>query len=412
MLRSVVSAYRDAFSGLNRATWLLCAATLVNRSGTMVLPFLTLYLVQKRGFTITEAGQALAVYGVGGVAGSYLGGWLCDRLDAHRVMVASLTLSGAGFLLLGHLRTRPAILLTMLALSLVGEAFRPASSTALAASSPPAMRAKAFALSRLAINLGMTLGPSIGGFLALYDYAWLFRVDGGTCLLAAGLLWTSFREELRTAVSRPAAEGGVSPWRDRPYLVLLVLMFLLAIAFFQLLSTVPLTLRGLFHFSEARIGLVLSINTLIIVAFEMVLIHGLAGRDPLRVVGLGGFLVCLGLALLPLAPGLGFAYAALTIAIWTVGEMLTLPVVAGVIANRAGETNRGHYMALFSISFEGAFVVAPLVGTWIYQRYGPRLLGGAIGVLGIVLWAGLTALSRRWRPAAGTPAAVETAAAS
>jgi predicted MFS family arabinose efflux permease len=412
MLRSILSAYRNAFSGLNRATWLLCSATLVNRSGTMVLPFLTLYLTRERGFTITQAGQALAAYGIGGIFGSYLGGWLCDRLDARRVMVASLALTGAGFFRLGHLRTRPAILLTMGCLSLVGEAFRPASATALAAASPPEMRARAFALSRLAINLGMTLGPTIGGFLALYDYGWLFVADGGTCVLAAVLLWASFREELRVTAPRPAAAagGGMSPWRDGPFLALLFLLFLLGTAFFQLLSTFPLTMRDLYHFSEARIGLALAINTVIIVAFEMVLVHRLSGRDPLRLLGLGSFLVCAGLGILPFGVSLGFLYVALSVGIWTLGEMLTLPLVAGVIANHADEANRGRYMGLFTIAFEGASVAAPLCGTWVYQRFGPRFLWNAVGLLGLVIWAGFAAVARRWRSPAQALVATEAPA--
>jgi predicted MFS family arabinose efflux permease len=409
MLRTVSKAYREAFSGLPKPVWLLAAASLVNRSGTMVLPFLVLFLTERRGFTTAQAGQTLAFYGLGGAAGTYLGGWLCDRLDARRVMGGSLLLTGAGFLLLGGLQTRPAILAAMFFLSLVAEAFRPANSAAIAAASPPAVRIKAFALYRLAINLGMTLGPAIGGFLAARDYAWLFRVDGGTCALAALLLWFFFRREVRAVdrgERRAAAAAERSPWRDGPFMAMAVLMFVLAIVTFQVTSTFPLTLRDLHGLNASRIGVAMAINTLIIVVFEMILMHRLGARDPLKVVALGSFLFCFGMGLLPW--GRGFAYVAFTVAVWTVGEMLTFPVLSGVVANRAGEANRGRYMAIFTLSFEGAFVIAPLAGTWIYQRFGPRTLWNAATGVGVVLFAGYWALSHvfaRERAAAHVSAA-------
>jgi predicted MFS family arabinose efflux permease len=394
MLRTIARTYREAFSGLPRPVWLLSIASLVNRSGTMVLPFLALFLIERRGFTATQAGWTLGCYGAGGVAGTYLGGWLCDRFDPRGVMAASLVLTGAGFLTLGHLEGRAAIFVTVFFLSLVAESFRPANSTAIAAASPPAVRTKAYALYRLAINLGMTLGPAIGGFLAARDYAWLFWADGGTCILAAGLLWVFFRRDVRAvdaAEVRAAAAGERSPWRDGPYLALAGMMFLLALVTFQVISTFPLTLRDVYRFDESRIGLALAVNTLIIVLFEMVLIHRLGARDPFKVVAVGSLIFCLGLGLLPF--GGGFAYVAFTVVVWTIGEMMAFPLLAGIASNRAGEANRGRYMAIFTLSFEGAFVIAAPAGTWIFQRFGPRFLWNACGAMGLLLFAGYWLLS-------------------
>ena len=401
MLRALAATYRDAFSGLPRPVWLISAATLVNRSGTMVLPFLALFLTSERGFSTTEAGQTLAMYGIGGVAGSYLGGWLSDLFPPRRVMEASLVLTGTGFLVLEHAEKRWAILLMMLTLSLVAEAFRPACSAALASEAAPEERVRAFALNRLAINMGMSLGPAVGGFLASRDYSWLFRVDGATCLLAAVFLWASFRREplvVRPGAPAAGAPADRSPWRDAPFLVAMALVFVLATVTFQMLSTYPLTLRDLYGFGEARIGLVMSINTVIIVLFEMVLVHRLAQKNPLRVVALGSFVFCLGFGLLPLGVAGGFLYVALTVALWSVGEMLTLPLLGGVVANRAGERSRGRYMALFTVAFEGAFVVSPLAGTWIYQAFGPYVLWIGCIAVGVLLLAGFWGLARALTP--------------
>lgn len=407
MLRAVAAAYREAFSGLSRSVWLLSLATLVNRSGTMVLPFLALYLTEKRGFTTTQVGQVLALYGLGAVAASYVGGRLCDRFDPRRVMKWSLALTGTLFLTLGHLQARPAIYAATVVLSFVGEVFRPANLAALTAASDAGERARSFALMRLAVNIGMTLGPTAGGFLALIDYGWLFVADGGTCLLAAGLLHLVFPRSVIYAAPRSAREGKTSPvrspWRDSRLLVILGLMFLLNTVTFQIVGTFPLTLRDLYGMSEAQIGLALAVNTLIIVLFEMVLVHSLSGRDPLKVSGVGGFLFCAGLALLPL--GSGFGFVVFTVVIWTVGEMLVFPIVTSAVAEQAPEESRGATLGMLQLAFSAAFVIAPLVGTWIYQDYGPRRLWYGCGIVGVVVWAGFHALAvRAVRPPRGTGA--------
>ena len=392
MFRSILAAYREAFSGLSRTVWLLALTTLVNRSGTMVLPFLILYLTQKQGFATTDAGKALGIYGLGGVFGSYLGGWLCDRVPPRRVMVGSLALAGAGFILLGRLDARPGILITIFLLAVVGEGFRPANNAAVAAASAPALRTRAFALNRLAVNLGMSLGPTIGGFLAMIDYAWLFAVDGATSLFAAAVLFVAFHAEDRKPEEAPAvAVPGRSPWRDGPFLVMMVLFFLLALITFQMASTFPLTLRDLYGFREGRIGLVMAVNTVIIVLFEMVLVHRVGSRDPLKLVGIGGLLFGAGMALLPF--GTGFAFAAFSVLVWTVGEMLAFPMSAGAVASRAGEANMGVYMGLYTVSVEGAWVFAPLVGTWVYQTWGAKTLWLGCGAVGVILLLGFYGVS-------------------
>ncbi len=399
MFRAIAAAYRDAFSGLSRTVWLLSVASLVNRSGTMVMPFLTLYLVSKRGFTTTQAGEVLGLYGAAAMVASYTGGWLCDRVSPVLVMKVSLALTGVSFLVLGQLRSRLAIAAMIFVLSLVGEAFRPANLAALAAATGPADRTRGFALLRLAINMGMTLGPTVGGFLALYDYGWLFVADGATCLAATGLLWLvpSPLGGAKARSERPPAGAGSSPWRDGPFLAMMGLMFLLATVVFQIVSTFPLTLRDLYGFSEARIGVTLAINTLIIVVFEMVLVHRLAARDRLEMVGLGAFFICAGLALLPL--GTSFLFAAFTVVVWTMGEMLAFPVATAVVADLAKEESVGRYMGAFNFTFATSYVAAPLLGTWVYQAWGPRALWYGCGAVGAVIWAGFHALSRARRRA-------------
>jgi predicted MFS family arabinose efflux permease len=411
MLRSLFATYRAAFAGLGRSVWLLSIASLINRAGTMVMPFLLLFLIEKRGFTKIEAGRTLALYGLAAMVASYAGGRLCDRFGAVRILKASLLLTGFAFLALGRVEGRLAISGMVILLSLVGEVFRAANLTALTAASAPEERSRSIALLRLAINAGMAVGPSAGGLLAAYGYDWLFVVDGATSILAAGLLQIAFPGGSPAVAPGPALSPVTSnalqtpprrsAFRDRPLLAILALVFLLNTVTFQIASTFPLSLRDLYGFSKAWIGLTLAVNTVIIILFEMVLVHSLRRRDPLKVAAVGAVLFCGGFALLPF--GRGFAYLACTVVIWTLGEMLVFPLVTSAIAARAPEESAGTYMGLLSFAFSAAFVAAPLVGTWVYEQLGPRTLWLGCGALGLVVGAGFQAVARAASPASGAP---------
>jgi len=343
LAHSVGRAYHDAFSGLPRVVWTLGLTTFVHRSGTMVVPFLTLYLTGPRGFSAERAAFAFAVWGLGSLVGTYLGGWLTDRFGSLRIQVASLLASGAGLMVLGHLRQRSALLLGLFVVALLTDAFRPANSVAYAEHAPAAERSRAYAVRRLAINLGMTVGPAVGGFLARVDYGWLFVADGATCLLAAALLTLLFarRDRLQRGIAeaRQRETPRRSPFDDRLFVLFLVASALLGAVLFQFLTTFPLAMRDAYGLTEDRIGLLFAVNTVLIILFEMVLTRRLQTVSPLRVVGWGALAVGLGYGLVPF--GSSFAFAALAMAVLTWGEMLSLPQAEAWAASRADAASRG-----------------------------------------------------------------------
>ena len=393
MLRRLASAYKASFSGLPPAVWLLAFVSFVNRSGTMVMMFLALYLTQVKGWAVTDAGALLGIYGTGALAGAYLGGRLSDVITARRVMELSLLLTGAGFLLLGRLDDPAAITLAALFIGIVEPSLRPANATALADFSTPRDRARSFALNRLAVNLGMAFGPAVGGFLALIDYQWLFIVDGSTCLLACAVL-TLGLERYGSArhVSAPEEEGsGSAPWHDGPFLALMTLTMLLAAVLFQVFSTWPLYMHERNGFSEAGIGLLFSINTLLIVIFQMPVIHAVGKLEPLRLSAWGSLLFCMGFALLPF--GRSYVYVALMVVLWTIGEMISLPLIDGIVAGRASPAARGRYMSFQTLAFASALIFAPIGGTWLYEHVAPRAVWYACGAMGLVLLAGFRLLA-------------------
>jgi predicted MFS family arabinose efflux permease len=396
VLRRIAGAYRAAFSGLPRQVWILALASLVNRSGTMVLPFLGLYLTTRLGFSVQAAGHVLSLYGLGALLGAWLGGSLADRVGPVAVQVASLLATGAGFLVLGQVHGRAAIGAAVLGLSVVAECFRPAMFTAVAERSAPAVRTRSLALVRLAVNLGMSVGPAVGGVLAVRHYGLLFVVDAVTCWMAAALIWATVARRAEVPQRRPVGTGkaSASPWRDRPFLAFLLIMLLMGTVFFQIMSTLPLYFREVYRFPEDTIGILLGLNALVIVAVEMILVRALERYDHLIVVGLGCLALGAGFGLMPL--GSGKLFAAATVLVWTVGEMLSVPMANSVATTRA-PAGGGRYLGAYFLAFSGAFVLAPTIGTTVYERLGPSALWFGVAGLGVVLCLGCLALSRSFR---------------
>jgi MFS family permease len=264
----------------------------------------------------------------------------------------------------------------------------------------PEIQARAFALLRLAINLGMSIGPALGGLLAVHSYTWLFVADALTCWLAAVVLALTLGVTADRRAEPPAATAAParSAWRDGPFLSLLLLVVLLGVVFFQLFSTMPLYLRDFYHLGERSVGGLIALNTLLIVLLEMVLIHRLQSRDPMKVLGWGCLLVGFGLALFPLGPAPAVAVAAMVVA--TFGEMLSLPVSNAIVGRRAGSRSAGGYMGADTLAFSVARVLGPALGTAVYDRFGGTVLWLGSGGLGVVLWLGCHALAPRFERSA------------
>ena len=199
MFPAIIQLYKNAYSSVPKPMWWLALVILVNRAGTMVIPFLTVYLTSK-GYSLVQAGMVMAIFGCGGIVGGYLGGVLSDRLGFFSVQVVSLLFNGVLFFLLGRMQTLPQIMSCVFVLSVVGESFRPANAAAVAAYSTEVNRTRSYSLNRLAINLGWAVGPAVGGLLASISYSLLFVVDGTTCVLAALLLYFSLAPLIRNFI--------------------------------------------------------------------------------------------------------------------------------------------------------------------------------------------------------------------
>lgn len=395
MFKAVIEHYKSSFSGLAPNVWILTITTLINRSGSMVLFFLMLYLTQDLNLTVEKAGLITSFYGIGSTIGALSGGWLSDKIGTKKVMLNSLLTGGILYIILGYIHNLNLLSAMLVVLAIISESFRPAIMTALANSCKPQNMARGFALIRLAINLGVTIGPAVGGILALYDYIYIFWVEGITCILAGVYLYFSYHERKITEHHKLKSDGLKikSPWKDFLYLQLLLIMMLTGIVFNQIFNTWPVFLRESYSLTEDQIGLMLALNAIIIVIFEMPLIHKAEVLPILKVTAVGSLLICTGLGLVMLHSSIWFVAA--TVVIFTIGEMLSFPLTSSFIANRAEGAKRGQYMGLMTLTFSLSFVIGPVVGSYIFQNFGPDTLWLIIIAIGFVTFAGFLGIEKR-----------------
>ncbi|MCM3875922.1 MAG: MFS transporter [Thermoanaerobaculia bacterium] len=356
----------------------------MNRSGTMFLPFLILYLTKDMGVTPSAAGGVLALFGFGALAASPLAGRLADRFGPVRMMRGSLVLSGLLLLVVPLARTLPAIAVLTLLLAVAGEAFRPASLSVISHLATPEQRKAAFALQRLAINLGMSVGPALGGFLAAVSWPALFLVDGATSLLAAVTLVLLFPKDVSFPSARPTGGSGLrrEGLRDGALVFFLLALIPVAIVFFQHESSMAVYIVRDLGMAVWTFGLLHTVNTLLIVLLEVPLNLATAHWPHRRTLALGAVLVAAGFGALAFARSL--PAVVLTIVVWTFGEMVLLPAMSSWVADAAPPESRGAYMGLYTMAFNLALVVGSPFGTALLEHGGGRVLWLTMLALGLL----------------------------
>ena len=371
--------------GMPREIWALFFTTLINRLGTMVLPFLVLYLTRELHFSVSQAGLMIALYGAGAMITAPLAGMLCDRFGAGKIVKLSLLLSTVCLCLFPLVKSVNGVVIMTLLLAMTSEMFRPASATLVSLAVEPEKRKAAFALYRQAINIGMSIGPAMGGFLAGISFFYIFLVDGLTSLAGALVAVLALRSEkgknTDPNTSAPP-EAGAPAWTDRVFVYYLLALLPIMIVFFQHISTMPLYMVRDLKLSEVAYGLSFTFNTILVLLFEVPLNFYTAHWSFRRALPLGCFLIGLGFGSLMLADG--FWPVLGTVFIWSVGEMMFLPVSAAYVAQLAPQKRHGQYMGFYTMAFSIAFTVGPWLGTAIMEKYGSTSMWILMFFLGMV----------------------------
>ncbi|MCC6669540.1 MAG: MFS transporter [Planctomycetes bacterium] len=372
-------------AGLSRALWLLALATLVNRAGTMVMPFLTIYLVQERGLSTSAAGGMVGVYGLVTLVVAPLAGRISDRVGAPGVMGFSLFGSAVAFAVFPLATGFVGLVAATVFLAVCNEPFRPASMACITDLTTPPQRRAAFALQRLAINLGLSVGPLAGGFLSEAGFWLLFAVNAAAAGLAGLVVALARLPRAAAPVAAAGADPETSPLGDRRFLLFLVAVVGVGIVFFQHASTMPLYLRDELRVGGRVFGAMITVNTLLIVFTEVWLVQRLAAVSTRWLLAVGSVLTGLGFGSLGWVDSIAGVTA--TVVVWTVGEMILFPTMVAYVAELAPPGRNGAYMGLYSMSFGLAFSLGPALGSVILDHLGSAVLWW--GCLGLGLGAGL-----------------------
>jgi predicted MFS family arabinose efflux permease len=407
MISSLPNPWRR-LRGLPPVVWIVFATSLVNRAGMMALPFLVLYLTEHLGVSASLAGLAVSAYGVGGVITAPISGRLCDRVGPFTIMRASLALTGVVLLIIPLAHNFAVVVALTFIWAIIADAARPATLSVLTESVSAEQRKAAVSVNRLGVNLGMSIGPAVGGFLALVSFPLLFVVDGLTSLAAAGvlaaLLWSRRHElaaerrvtrqrELELRSDARTSATGRALMADRAAMSFFLAMFLIGIVFMQHEGAMPVYLVRDLHYRESFYGAQFALNTLLIVAIEVPLNLAMSHWSHRRAAMLGVLLFAVGFGALGVAHSV-VAITATTI-VWTFGEMILFPVSTAYVADLAPPGRSGEYMGAYSSTFSLALIVGPWAGTAALDHLGANVLWAGVFVCGLLSFAVLTRSRQR-----------------
>ncbi|MFB7451363.1 MDR family MFS transporter [Streptomyces sp. NPDC056194] len=403
---------RETVSGLPHGFWWLWLSTLVNRTGAFVLTFLSLYLTVELGHSAWFAGLVVALHGLGGVAGSPLGGMLTDRWGRRPTMVSMHLAAAACAAALAVVTSAWAIAAVVLLMGVAMQAVRPSINATIADMVPAHDVRRAYALNYWALNLGFAIA-SIGGGVAMFlGYRTLFVVDAVAttlCALIVFLRLPETRPETPTdTAGEPVAEekvGMLTVLRDAPFRTLVLLNLLVCLVFTAPWIGLPLTMAGQ-GLSPSSYGVVIAVNGIVIVGFQLLVNKLTDKRSPVVLLSLSSLLFAFGTGATALA-GSPVAFAA-TVIVWTIGEMIHVPTNAAATARLAPEHARGRYQGVMGMSWAVAAFVAPIGAGAIVDGPGPDVLWAACAAIGVVAAVGYSIRLRKAlceEPEETTPAA-------
>ena len=405
MILKTLSKFTDSFRGLPREVWLLSCVSLINRSGAMVICFLTLYLTKSLHFDIKSAGYIMSCFGLGSIAGAYCGGVLTDKYGYYRVQWFTLVMHGVLLWSMMFISEFYTLALGMLLIGIFSEAFRPANTVAIKLHSDSATRTRSMSLMRVAVNLAISVALIVGGLLVSLGWNWLFIIDGLTCFGAAAMILFSLKEKKvvpedlakssKMSSPPPQYNNDISAYKDKKYLLFVLSTFIGATVFMQIMWTVPAFFSQVYGWDEAAIGAMSAVNGIAVMTLEMPLIFRIEHkRPPMWFVRLG--IMCYMIAYLAfiLPASLGWLLAIFYMIVISFGEIFVMPFSTSWATKQGNSARQGQYLALYTMAYSVSNVVAPMLGTQVIAAWGFTALWFVLSGLGILAFSGFWYLEK------------------
>lgn len=411
-LAALRRAARETVSGLPREFWWLWTSTLVNRLGAFVSTFMALYLTLDRGYSATYAGLVASLYGLGGVVSSIGSGVMTDRLGRRPTLLIAQSSTAASVALLGFVHDPVAIAAVACLVGAASNASRPAVQAMMADIVRPEDRVRAFSLNYWAINLGFAISSMAAGFIAEVSYRAGFLLEAGMTAICAIVVFLRLPES-RPSVAADAGKGAADAvglgtvLRDGRFMSVVGLSFLVALVFQQGSVGLPVAM-GEAGFTPADYGTAIAVNGFLIVALQIPVTRLIEHRDAKRLLVVSSILAGYGFGLTAFAGSVGVF--ALTVCVWTLGEMINAPTQTGLVVRLSPVQGRGRYQGMYTLSWAVAALVAPLMSGFVIDRFGAEWLWGMCAVVGTGAAVGYGALMRR--VPATEPAGVEAPVAA
>ncbi|MEL1252236.1 MFS transporter [Flavobacterium sp. DGU38] len=385
-------SYLENYSGFPKEIWILALITFINRTGTMVIPFLSKYMRENLHFEYNQIGWVMVCFGVGSFIGTWLSGVLSDKFGFYKVMIGSLFGSGIVFFMLQYTTSFEGFCVSILLLTTIADMFRPAMLVSLNTYTRKENKTRALALVRAATSLGFLFGPPLGGLIIiLIGYKYLFYVDSATCILAV-IVFVLLVKERKLPFKLKTSNFGVDKYailKDRTFITHMFISLITGIMYFQVFTTLTLYHKEQFNLSEVNSGLLLSFSGILTLLFELPIVNYVEKNkmNKLNVIMLGlSFMVLSYILLLLNDKWYGILY--LMMFFMTLGVMLTFPFANSFAMTRSHTKQEGRYMSVFTMSFSLAHVLSAKTGMEIvaYASYrADFIFMSLIGLLAISL---------------------------
>lgn len=395
----------DHYKGLPKGLYMICFATLINRLGDFVVPFLSLYLTQKIGMTAGASGLVVTLSSVIAIPASMIGGRISDRYGRKNIYVFAQSISALSLIPCALTKNAVITVVCLLFSTFFNGFVRPAFTSMITDMLPNEQRQAGFALKYLSINVGVSIGPIIAGFLFNNLLPLLFIGDALTSLIAVFLIWRNVDETypagsiIKTESREEKAEKGntFELFRKRPHLCLFFLLYgIYSFIYTQHRFSLPITMNYLFDHQGARLfGYLMSINAITVLVLTAFLSALTRRRHQLTNMIFSGLLYAVGFGMIGYISH--FGALVLSTIIWTIGEILSTISSGVYLANNSPSNYRARLNAIMTIgNCIGTSLSTAVSGIYI-QYHGCRTVWTWIFFISLIAAIGMTGLRQYTR---------------
>lgn len=407
--------------GLPLMFWGLWVTLLILWMGRFVTSFLSMYLVSDMHVSAGMAGTIVSMYGFGGIFGCLYGGALSDRFGRPAMIVIGNLGSAAMLVLLAFIGNPWIMAIALLVYGAISSMPTPAVAAYVSDVVPFRKQKRAYSLQTWAANFGFAIGPIIANQLVKISYALMFYAEAAVLVFATILMIVFFKEvglgkrprgevaPARASQSAESAAGNAvehavkqtgesqrpqrfSIWRsyrracaDGALMSMVVLMFLYTLAYYQIVSGLPISMTQIGLGTDEYSSL-LTINGGLLCLLQIPAIGLFQRMSNTRVLVLGMSITAVGYAF-QIGANSWVAFAIATV-LWTLGELGTFPIAATTVANIAPKDVRGTYQGLYNLVWSLSNAFSPLVGGWILNAFGSRVLWICCTVMFVIVAIG------------------------